>query len=149
MTDMHHHTELSFVDEFQWVSPLHYKKTDSRMLFFFGACCKRGSHLYTTTSPSCCIPASCCHLSATLRTISITVANLHDNRAVFRIVIALLKFSFDSPSDNERWRRTIHQTQSNASSAVSSACSIWLKLFIPESPRKFQRRFISLLTVLV
>jgi hypothetical protein len=23
---MHHHTELSFVDEFQWVSPLHYLK---------------------------------------------------------------------------------------------------------------------------
>ena len=22
---MHHHTELSFVDEFRWVSPLHYK----------------------------------------------------------------------------------------------------------------------------
>jgi len=23
---MHHHTELSFVDEFRWVSPLHYLK---------------------------------------------------------------------------------------------------------------------------
>jgi len=23
---MHHHTELLFVDEFRWVSPLHYKK---------------------------------------------------------------------------------------------------------------------------
>jgi len=29
---------------------------------------------------------------------SITVVNLHDNRAVFRIFIALLRFSFDSPS---------------------------------------------------
>ena len=26
VTDMHHHTELSFVDEFRWVSTLHYKK---------------------------------------------------------------------------------------------------------------------------
>jgi len=26
VTDMHHHTELSFVDEFRWVSPLHYFK---------------------------------------------------------------------------------------------------------------------------
>jgi len=96
---MHHHTELSFVDEFWWVSPLRYlKKMDDRTLFFFGACCKRGRHLYTTTAPSCCIPASYCHLSATLQTISITVVNLQDNRVVFRIFIALLRFSFDSPS---------------------------------------------------
>ena len=41
---MHHHTQLSFVDKFRWVSPLHYlKKTDSRTLFFFGACCKWGA----------------------------------------------------------------------------------------------------------
>ena len=26
VTDMHHRTELSFVDEFRWVSPLHYSK---------------------------------------------------------------------------------------------------------------------------
>jgi len=65
-------------------------------LFFFGACCKRGRHLHTTTAPSCCIPASYCHLSATLQTISIIV--VQDNRAVFRIFIALLRFSFDSPS---------------------------------------------------
>ena len=31
---------------------------------------------------------------------SIVVANLQDNRAVFRIFIALLKFSFDFPSYN-------------------------------------------------
>jgi hypothetical protein len=100
-------------------------KTDDRTLFFFGACCKWGRHLYTrwlkydrdwlrlvytqtvpvifeppctTTAPSCCIPASCCHLSATLQTMSITVVNVEDSRAVFRIFIALLKFSFDSPS---------------------------------------------------
>ena len=68
------------------------------MLFFFDACCKRGRQLYTTTAPSCCIPAPYCHLSATLQTISITVVNLQDNRAVFRVFIALLRFSFDSPS---------------------------------------------------
>jgi len=41
-----------------------------------------------------------CHLSATFQTISIIVVNLQDNRAVFRIVIALLRFSFDPPSYN-------------------------------------------------
>jgi len=74
------------------------KKTDDRTLFFFGACCKRGRRLQTTTAPSCCSPASHCHLSATPQTISINVVNLQDNRAVFRIFIALLMFSFDSPS---------------------------------------------------
>ena len=29
------------------------KKTDDRSLFFFGACCKQGRQLYTTTAPSC------------------------------------------------------------------------------------------------
>ena len=38
------------------------------------------------------------HLSATPQTISITVVNLQDNRAVFQIFIALLRFSVDSPS---------------------------------------------------
>jgi len=31
---------------------------------------------------------------------SITVVNLHDNRAVFQIFIPLLRFSFDSPLYN-------------------------------------------------
>ena len=97
-TDMHHHTELSFIEKFRWVSPLHYLKNGWQTLFFFGACCKRGSHFYTTTAPSCCIPASYCYLSATLQTMSIIVVNLQDNRAVFRIFIALLRFSFDCPS---------------------------------------------------
>jgi hypothetical protein len=65
-------------------------------LFFFGVCCKRGGCLYPTTAPSCCIPASYCHLSAILQTTSIIPANLQDNWAVFRIFIALLRFSFDS-----------------------------------------------------
>ena len=67
-------------------------KKDDKALFFFGACYKRGRHLYTTTGPSCCIPASYCHLSATLQTMSIIVVNLQDNQAVFRIFISLLLF---------------------------------------------------------
>jgi len=57
----------------------------------------RSRHFYTTTAPSCCIPASYSHLSATFQTTSIIVVDLQDNRAVFRIFIALLKFLFDSP----------------------------------------------------
>ena len=57
-----------------------------------------GRHLYTTTAPSCCIPASYCHLSATLQAMVIIVVNLQDNGAVFRIFIALLLFSFNCPS---------------------------------------------------
>jgi len=49
-------------------------------------------HLYTTTVPSCCIPAFYCHLSATLQTMSIIVVNLQDIRAAFRIFIPLLGF---------------------------------------------------------
>jgi len=41
-----------------------------------------GRYLYTTTAPSCCIPASYCYLSATLQTISIIVVNLQNNRTV-------------------------------------------------------------------
>ena len=37
-----------------------------------------GHHLYTTTAPSCCIPAPYCHMSATLQTMRIVV-NLQDN----------------------------------------------------------------------
>ena len=66
------------------------------MLFLFGACCKWGRHLYTIAEPSCCVPPSCCHLSATLQTMSMIVANLQDNRVGFRIFITLLRFSFDS-----------------------------------------------------
>jgi len=65
---MHQTTELSFVDEFRWVSPLHYWKNRWQTLFFFGACCKRGCHFYTTIAPSCCIPTSYCYLSVTLQT---------------------------------------------------------------------------------
>jgi hypothetical protein len=79
--------------QFRLVSPLHYLKTDDRTLFFVGACCKRGRHIYTTTASSCFIPASYYHMSVTLHTMSITVVNLQDNRAVFQIFIALFKVS--------------------------------------------------------
>ena len=86
-------TELSFMDEFQWVSPLHYLK--KRMTEHWSSLVHvaSGAAIFTLlTAPSCCIPAPYCHLSATLQTISITVVNLQDNRAVFRIFIALFKF---------------------------------------------------------
>jgi hypothetical protein len=69
---------------------------DDITLFFFGAYRKRGGHLYTTTAPSCCIPASYCHLSTAFKTISITVFDLKDNRAAFRIFIVLLNLSFST-----------------------------------------------------
>ena len=47
------HTERSFVDEFRWISPLHCLKNRWQTVFFFGECCKRGRHFYTTTAPSC------------------------------------------------------------------------------------------------
>ena len=78
----------------RWISmgfTLHCLK-NRQTLFFFGACCKRGSHLYTTTAPSCCIPTPYCHLSATIQNMRIIVVNLQDNRAVFRIFTALLRF---------------------------------------------------------
>jgi hypothetical protein len=75
----------------QWISmgftPALLKKTDKRTLFSFGACCKRGRHLYTSTAPSCCVTVSYCHLPATLQNTSLTVFNLKENRAGFRIFI--------------------------------------------------------------
>jgi hypothetical protein len=72
---------------------------------FVGACCKQGGHLYATIAPSCRIPVIYCHLSATIQTMSNTVATLHENRAVFQIFIALLEFSFDSHMLSLRMRR--------------------------------------------
>jgi len=70
---------------------------NDRTLFFFGAFYKGGHHVYSTTTPSCCIPTSYCHLSTTIETVSIIVVKLQDSRAVFQIFIALLRFSFDCP----------------------------------------------------
>ena len=68
------------------------KKNDDRTLFFFGASCKRGRHLYTTTAPSCCIPVSYYHLSATLQTISITVFNWQTIELWFEFLSHILIF---------------------------------------------------------
>jgi len=67
-------------------------------------------NLCTTTAPLCCIPALYFHLSATLQTMSIIVVKLQDNRAVFRIFIALLRLAFDSlvqgpPANRAIWQR--------------------------------------------
>jgi hypothetical protein len=83
--EFHHviaHSRLAHILNF---TPSLLKKTD-------GACRKRSRHLYTTTAPLHCIPASYCHLLTTLKTTSITVVNLQDNQAVFRIFITLLNF---------------------------------------------------------
>jgi hypothetical protein len=87
-----------------------------------GACYKWSHHIYTTTAPSCCIPASYCHLSAILQTISI-VANLQDNRGVFRIFIALLRFSFDSPSYINSMLSTLTGYESCNTNTLSSVRS--------------------------
>jgi len=47
----------------------------------------------------CSIPASYYHMSATLQTMSTTVVNLQDNRAVFRIFIPLLILNSYSDGD--------------------------------------------------
>jgi hypothetical protein len=70
-----------------------------------------GRHLYTTTAPSCCIPASYCRLSATLQPMSNTVVNLQDNRAVYRNFVAPLKFSFDSPSQKQTSASSLARSQ--------------------------------------
>ena len=71
-------------------SPL--KKTNDRRAFVFDARCKRGRHLYTTTAPSCCIPASYCHLSVSLQD-NQTVSNFY---RTFKLLIwlSLISVSF-------------------------------------------------------
>jgi len=59
---------------------------------------KVGPPFYTAAAPLYCVPASYCHLSATLQTISNSVANFQENRAVFRFFVALLKFLFEPPT---------------------------------------------------
>jgi len=77
-------------------------KNGWQTLFFCGAYCKRGSHSYTTTAPSCCIPASYCHLSATLQTMNIIVVSLKDKRCVSNLV-ALQSFPFDTDVHSKRF----------------------------------------------
>ena len=94
---MEHHTELSFVDEFRWVSPLHYKK---RMTERFSSLVHvaSGAAIFTLLLRR---RVAFLHRTATCRplfkpSVCITFVNFRDNRAVFRIFIVLLRFSFDS-----------------------------------------------------
>ena len=64
---MHHPTELPFVDEFQWVSPLHFVKNEWQNAVPLWCMLQVGRHLYTIAAPSCCVPPSYCHLSATFQ----------------------------------------------------------------------------------
>ena len=90
-------TELSFVDECRLITPLHCIENGWQNAVFCRMS-QAGRHLYSATAPSCYIPASYCHLTVTLQTMSVIAVNLQDNRAVFGIFIALLVFTFDSPS---------------------------------------------------
>jgi hypothetical protein len=56
---------------------------------------KVGPPFYTAAALLCCVPPSYCHLSATLQTMSNTIANLQENRAVFWFFVALLRFSLE------------------------------------------------------
>jgi hypothetical protein len=58
---------------------------------------KVGPPFYTAAAPLCCIPPLYCHLSATLQTMSNTVANLQENWAVFRFFVALFKVFIWTP----------------------------------------------------
>ena len=122
---MHHHTELSFVDEFRWVLPLHYLKNGWQNAVLRWCMLQAGPPIYTTTAPSCCIPASYYHMSATLQTMRITFVNFQDNRVVFRIFIALLRFSFDPPSYLPVNATTTNISQYDSCS-FRSCMSVWL-----------------------
>ena len=95
---MHHRTGLSFVDEFRWVSPLHYLKR-KRMT----ERCSSLAHVASKAAiftPLLRRHVAFLHRTAACRPLfkpSVSLLST-DNRAVFRIFIALLRFSFDSPS---------------------------------------------------
>jgi len=84
-------------EKLRWVLPLHHLKNGWQNAVLIWCMLQAGPPLYTTTVPSYCILASYCHLTATLQTMSITIVNLQENGTVFRISIAILRFSFDSP----------------------------------------------------
>jgi len=81
---MHHRTELSFVDKFRWVSPLHYLKRGDRTLFFFWCMLQEWApclHYHCAVVLHSCIvlPAvghsskheyHCCHLTRQLSCVS-------------------------------------------------------------------------------
>jgi len=92
---MHYHTELPLVDE--WVSFLHYLKNGWQNAVLLWCMLQAGPpslhHYYAVVLHTCIVLPPVGHSSN-----RIIVVNLQDNRAVFRIFIALLRFYFDSPS---------------------------------------------------
>ena len=96
-SDRHASQYFTFIR--RWIStgfPLHYLKNGWQNAVLLWCMLQAGPpslHYYCAV-----VLHSCIDLSATLQTTSINVVNLQDNRAVFRIFIAFLKFSFDSPS---------------------------------------------------
>jgi hypothetical protein len=66
------------------------------------------------------------HVCTPLQTISNTVANLQENQAVFRIFIALLRFSFESPSYNA----AMNKISTAVLSCNESTCRVALDLHL-------------------
>jgi len=98
VTDMHHRTELSFVDEFRWVSPLRYLENGCQNAVLLWCMLQAGPsslHYYcAVVLHSCTVLPPVCHSSNH----QYHCCQLTDNQAVFLIVIALLRLSFDSSS---------------------------------------------------
>jgi len=82
-------------------------------------------------------------MSATLQTMSIIVANLQGNRAVFRIFITLLNFSFDSPSyvhyGNSEMEEMINISAKNSNENLLKKTASSLKLNLAVSASLFGR----------
>ena len=97
VTDMHHRTELSLVDEFRWVSPLHYLKNGWQKAVLLWCMLQAGPpslHYYCAVMLHSCIVLPPVGHSSNHQYHG---CQLKDNRAVFRIFISLLRFSFDYP----------------------------------------------------
>ena len=115
----------------RWISmgftPSLLKKTEDRTLLFFGACCMRGRHLYTITALSCCIPASYCHLSATLQFISITAVNLQTIELWFAFLSHFSSFHLTLPPVSKGTGKFIQQAcHYFANLNTSLSWAIWM-----------------------
>ena len=98
MTDMHHHTELSFVDEFRWVPPFHYLKNgweDAVLLWCMLQAGPPSLHYYcAVVLHSCIVLPPVSHSSNH----EYHCWQLTRQSAMFGIFIAILSVSFDFPS---------------------------------------------------
>ena len=130
---MHHHTERSFVDEFRWVSTLHYLKKNDRSSSSLVHVAS-GAAIFTLLVRR---RVAFLHRTATCRPLfkPRVVVNLQDNRAVFRIFIALLKFSFDSAS-YYIFCVYVCSLRYSACSAHASYCHLWPVLLCHYFPTK-------------